>query len=209
VPGFESTHEISILNTEWPIETTRELVEDFIRSGSRDESESTPLRQAHAAAYASRLTTCVRYLIGMNTLHTGFLASLRESLSDKPTLSQRRLAALSQNLSEADADTGLLRFSSDQGRMNATYARILTAISEAVVDRTDHWFELAIMVVEGAYDPSVTGPRGFKVDESTARSRAESSMLAIQNSQALRNLYNTKVAAYDALLKSTASADPR
>ena len=209
MPGFESTHEISILNAEWPLETTRELVQDFIRSGSRDESESTPLRQAHAAAYASRLTTCVRYLIGMNTLHAGFLASLREPLSDKPTLSQRRLAALSQNLTEADADTGTLRFTSDQGRMYATYARILTAISEAVVGRTDHLFEVAIMAVEGAYDPSVTGPRGFNLYGSTARSSAESGMQAIQNSQALRNLYNAKVAAYDALLKSTASPDPK
>jgi len=69
---FQSQHEISIEHTAWPIETTGELVENFIRSGSRDESESTPLRQAHAAAYASRLTNCVRSLIGMNTLHAGF-----------------------------------------------------------------------------------------------------------------------------------------
>ena len=116
---------------------------------------------------------------------------------------------MSQNLSEADADTGTLRFTSDQGRMNATYARILTAISKAVVGRTDHLFEVAIMAVEGAYDPSVTRPRGFNVDGSTTRFRAESGMQAIQNSQALRNLYNAKVAAYDALPKSMASPDPK
>ena len=93
--------------------------------------------------------------------------------------------------------------------MNATYARILTAISEAVVDRTGPLFEVAIMAVEGDYEPSVKAPRGFNVDETTARSRAESGMQVIQNSQALRNLYNAKVAAYDALPKSMASPDPK
>lgn len=140
---FQSQHEISIEDTEWPIEATRKLVEAYICLCVPDSSgESSQQRCADPIEYVEKLTDRMTCGTGLSTLNTGFLASLQEEVS------QKRLAASSQDVPEDEANTRSLRFTSDRKRMYTTYARIFAAIDEALITRHERQLTQALTEVE-------------------------------------------------------------
>lgn len=199
--AFESEHEISIQDTEWPVEATRDLVTKLIQFCSPNPSESFQRRQADPAAYAEKLTERLTCGTGMEILHEGFVSSLSTLLQAKGDL-QSELAAMSQGSSRADADTKSLRFTQDAWRMRVTCARMISALSEALVDKQLTAFSLALRGVERELNIEFNGEYRFDQNKINSEDGAKFWIKAVQDCQALRSVCDSKVAAQEALLQA-------
>ena len=194
---FQAQHEISIEDTEWPIEATCKLVEAYICLCVPDSSgESSQQRCADPIEYVEKLTDRMTCGTGLSTLNTGFLASLQEEVS------QKRLAASSQDVPEDEANTRSLRFTSDRKRMYTTYARIFAAIDEALTTRHERQLTQALTEVEE--ELGLTGIKKFKFDrEMPGKLEYGAKVWAfmVEKCQPLRSVYESKVAAQEGLLQ--------